>query len=162
MPLTAEPLLGVVDKASGSVHETSLFTRGDLPTNSVNVPVSDDGGEDFFLDSHFTSVCDPHKTNDVKSFCGETLDIVSVGKVDLRLPVSEECRCRARWFSIPPQSSRVCTLRRLLWVIITRVLRFKNVRRKFWRLDLVLEIRRGIRQESQGIVTTQRVDRFVC
>ena len=82
MPLTAEPLLGVVDKASGSVHETSLFTRGDLPTNSVNVRVIDDGVIDFILDPHFTSVSDPHKTNDVKSFCGVMFDIVSVGKVD--------------------------------------------------------------------------------
>ena len=49
----------------------------------------DDGDMTFTLDHHFTSVCDPHKTNDVKSFCGVMFDIVSVGKVDLRLPVSE-------------------------------------------------------------------------
>ena len=42
-----------------------------------------------FLDPHFTSVINPHKTNDVKSFCGVMFDIISVGKVDLRLPVSE-------------------------------------------------------------------------
>ena len=70
-----------MDKTSGSVYETSLFTRGDLPTNSVIVPVIDDGDNDFILDPHFTSVSDPHKTNDVKSFCGVMLDIISVGKV---------------------------------------------------------------------------------
>ena len=63
--------------------------EGTCPLIRLIVTVSDDGGEDFFLDSHFTSVCDPHKTNSVKSFCGETLDVVAVGKVDLRLPVSE-------------------------------------------------------------------------
>jgi len=43
----------------------------------------------FFLDPQFPAVIHPQKTNYVKSFCGETLDIVSVRKVDLRLPVSE-------------------------------------------------------------------------
>jgi len=63
--------------------------EGTCPLIRLILPVIDDGDMTFILDHHFTSVCDPHKTNDVKSFCGETLDIVSVGKVDLRLPVSE-------------------------------------------------------------------------